>query len=135
MRQMTSILAASEPASKNTSEYVGLIVNGGKEPKLKNDKNSWMVTYQISAMSAILEARLSENFIGPKNHEQVYLELVFDTDHDAVIIESIWALLRELWIFKYLKLAQKRFGADCAIFSPMTPKRTGQVVARFSSAF
>ena len=37
---MTSILAASEPASKNTSEYVGLIVNGGKEPKLKNDKNS-----------------------------------------------------------------------------------------------
>ena len=39
-RRMTSILAASEPASKNTSEYVGLIVNGGKEPKLKNDKNS-----------------------------------------------------------------------------------------------
>ena len=35
---MTSILAASEPASKNTSEYVRLIVNGGKEPKLKNDK-------------------------------------------------------------------------------------------------
>ena len=52
---MTSILAASEPASKNTSEYVGFIVNGGKEPKLKNDKNSRMVTYQISAMSAILE--------------------------------------------------------------------------------
>ena len=50
-----------------------------------------MVTYQISAMSAILilEARLGENFIGPKNHEQVYLELVFDADHDAVIIESI----------------------------------------------
>ena len=70
---MTSILAASEPASKNTSEYVGLIVNGGKEPKLKNDKNSWMVTYQISAMSAILEARLGENFIGPKNREQVRL--------------------------------------------------------------
>ena len=40
---MTSILAASEPASKNTSEYVGLIVNGGKEPKLKNDKNSLVV--------------------------------------------------------------------------------------------
>ena len=42
-------------------------------------------------MSAILEARLGENFIGPKNHEQVYLEveLVFDADHDAVIIESI----------------------------------------------
>ena len=48
-----------------------------------------MVTYQISAMSAILEARLGENFSGPKNHEQVYLELVFDADHDAVIIESI----------------------------------------------
>ena len=94
-----------------------------------------MVTYQISAMSAILEARLGENFIGPKNQEQVYLELVFAADHDAVIVESIWALLRKLWIFKYLKLAQKRFGADCATFSPMTPKRTGQVVARFSSAF
>ena len=40
-------------------------------------------------MSAILEARLGENFIGPKNHEQVYLELVFDADYDAVIIESI----------------------------------------------
>ena len=48
-----------------------------------------MVTYQISAMSAILEARLGENFIGPKNQEQVYLELVFDADHDAVIVESI----------------------------------------------
>ena len=48
-----------------------------------------MVTYQISAMSAILEARLGEHFIGPKNHEHVYLELVFDADHDAVIIESI----------------------------------------------
>ena len=48
-----------------------------------------MVTYQISAMSAILEARLGENFIGPKNHERVYIELVFDADHDAVIIESI----------------------------------------------
>ena len=42
-----------------------------------------MVTYQISAMSAILEARLGENFIGPKNQEQVYLELVFAADHDA----------------------------------------------------
>ena len=50
-----------------------------------------MVTYQISAMSAILEARLGENFIGPKYHyqEQVYLELVFAADHDAVIVESI----------------------------------------------
>ena len=51
-----------------------------------------MVTYQISAMSAILEARLGENFIGPKNQEQVYLELVFAcfaADHDAVIVESI----------------------------------------------
>ena len=35
---MTSILAASEPASKNTSEYVGLIVNGGKEPKTEVEK-------------------------------------------------------------------------------------------------
>ena len=51
-----------------------------------------MVTYQISAMSAILvllEARLGENFICPKNQEQVYLELVFAADHDAVIVESI----------------------------------------------
>ena len=48
-----------------------------------------MVTYQISAMSAILEARLGENFIGPKNQEQVYLELVFAAEHDAVIVESI----------------------------------------------
>ena len=48
-----------------------------------------MVTYQISAMSAILEARLGENFIGPKNQEQVYLELVFATEHDAVIVESM----------------------------------------------
>ena len=50
-----------------------------------------MVTYQISAMSAIMEARLGENFIGPKNQEQVYqyLELVFAADHDAVIVESI----------------------------------------------
>ena len=86
---MTLILAASEPASKNTSEYVKLIVNGDKEPKLKNDKNSSMVTYQISAMSAILEARLGENFIGPTNRKQAYLELVFAADHDAVIVESI----------------------------------------------
>ena len=48
-----------------------------------------MVTYQISAMSAILEARLGESFIGPKNREQVYLELVFAADYDAVIVESI----------------------------------------------
>ena len=48
-----------------------------------------MVTYQISAMSAILEARLGKNFMGPKNREQVYLGLVFDADHDAVIVESI----------------------------------------------
>ena len=80
-------LLKSEPASKNTSvsEYVRLIVNGGKEPKLKNDKNSKQlnghVPDMISAMSAILEARLGENFIGPKNQEQVYLELVFAADH------------------------------------------------------
>ena len=48
-----------------------------------------MVTYQISAMSAILEARLGENFMGPKNREQVYLGLVFAADLDAVIVESI----------------------------------------------
>ena len=70
---MTPIVAASEPALKNTSEYVGLIV---RNRSLKNDKNSQMVTYQISAMSAILEARLGKNFIGPNNREQVYLELV-----------------------------------------------------------
>ena len=67
--------------------------NGLEEQKLSLKQNSYfpatpipqcailthreMVTYQISAMSAILEARLGENFIGPKNHEQVYLELVF----------------------------------------------------------
>ena len=48
-----------------------------------------MVTYQISAMSAILEARLGENFIGPKNQEQVYIELVFAADHDAVIVDDV----------------------------------------------
>ena len=40
-------------------------------------------------LKAILEARLGENFIGPKNQEQVYLELVFAADHDAVMVESI----------------------------------------------
>ena len=48
-----------------------------------------MVTYQISAMSAILEAHLGEKFTGPKNQEQVYLLLVFAADYEAVIVESI----------------------------------------------
>ena len=48
-------------------------------------------------MSAILEARLGENFIGPKNQEQVYLELVFPADHDAVIVESFYFASYELF--------------------------------------
>ena len=84
----TLILAASEPASKNTSEYVGLIVNGGKEPKLKNETVEWSRT-RFPPCRPYWKRVWAKNFIGPKNQEQVYLELVFAADHDAVIVESI----------------------------------------------
>ena len=54
----------------------------------------------------------------------------------AVGFISIHTLFRELLTFKCLKLAQLcSDGADCATFHTKSPKRTGQVVSRFSSAF
>ena len=43
--------------------------------------------YQISTMSAILEARLGKHFTGPKNEGHVYLEQVFGANHDAIVVE------------------------------------------------
>ena len=77
-RQINPILAASEPASKNTSEYVGLIVNSGKEPKLKNDKNSfkWSRTRfppcNVDVGHYIVSV-FGQTFYWSKNQEQVYL--------------------------------------------------------------
>ena len=91
MHLLVRICATKQSRTKSLATNIGTIPKNMptnfqlKRLKLKLD----IVEKPENRVHKLTDSNGAQNFIGPKNQEQVYLELVFAVDHDAVIVESI----------------------------------------------